>query len=752
MARTCAVVGLVVACVVVGWGLAEGGLIEVEGLKMPGGASQGYVLTCDANGAATWQSPPGGIGNDNDWAVVGANMHAAVSGNVGIGTASPAAKLHVVGTAEVSGSLTVSVAGTTSNQALELKVNGERALRLEPNATCANVIGGHSSNSVRIGASSATVSGGGALASPNRVYANRATVGGGTGNVAGDGAGDVTSGSAATVGGGDINTASGNYATVGGGNNNAASGSASSVAGGDNNAASGNRATVGGGHKNAASHDYATVGGGDQNTASGDYATVAGGYDDTASGYFAAVGGGFINAASGLYATVPGGCRNTAGGDYSFAAGGRAKADHQGAFVWADSTDADFASTGKDEFSVRATGGVRLRVDTDGGGLRLEPHPVSPNVVAGASANSLATGVYGAAIGGGGYAGAANRVTEIFATVGGGRNNLAGDDAGDVADCWCATVAGGDSNTASGARSFVGGGYQNLASGAKSTVGGGEGNEATGENATVAGGSMNDAGPGASSVVAGGDQNVASGSRSAVGGGLGNTASGQDAAIAGGYTNTASESYATVGGGANNTASGEWATVPGGRLNTAAGECSFAAGKDAHANNPGSFAWADKQGEFNVSVNDRFGARACGGVYFYTNATHTSGSYLAAASGTWASVSDRNAKADIQAVEPRAVLEKLAAVPVATWRYKGEDEAIRHMGPMAQDLHAAFGLGDSEKSIGTIDADGVALAAIQGLHQVVQEKDVRIGELEARVAKLEALVERLTEQRPADGE
>ena len=69
------------------------------------------------------------------------------------------------------------------------------------------------------------------------------------------------------------------------------------------------------------------------------------------------------------------------------------------------------------------------------------------------------------------------------------------------------------------------------------------------------------------------------------------------------------------------------------------------------------------------------------------------------------------------------------------------------MRPMAQDFHAAFGLGVSDKLIDTIDPDGVALAAIQGLHALVQEKDAEIAELRSRQAvmndQLAALVNRL---------
>ena len=82
----------------------------------------------------------------------------------------------------------------------------------------------------------------------------------------------------------------------------------------------------------------------------------------------------------------------------------------------------------------------------------------------------------------------------------------------------------------------------------------------------------------------------------------------------------------------------------------------------------------------------------------------------------------------------------MVEIPIATWNYKAQDESVRHMGPMAQDFHAAFGLGVSDKLIDTIDPDGVALAAIQGLNALVREKDAEIAELRERLERLEALV------------
>lgn len=103
--------------------------------------------------------------------------------------------------------------------------------------------------------------------------------------------------------------------------------------------------------------------------------------------------------------------------------------------------------------------------------------------------------------------------------------------------------------------------------------------------------------------------------------------------------------------------------------------------------------------------------------------------------------SDRNAKQDFKQVDAVAVLKKLTALPISTWAYTN-GPSVRHIGPVAQDFHAAFRFGDSDKHIATVDADGVAFAAIQGLHQMVQEKEARIAELEARLSALETSVAR----------
>lgn len=88
-------------------------------------------------------------------------------------------------------------------------------------------------------------------------------------------------------------------------------------------------------------------------------------------------------------------------------------------------------------------------------------------------------------------------------------------------------------------------------------------------------------------------------------------------------------------------------------------------------------------------------------------------------------------------LDPRAALQRVVELPVSLWSYKADGAATRHLGPMAEDFHQAFGLGADEKHIAPGDQAGVALLALQGLNQVVAEKDRLIAELAARVEALE---------------
>jgi hypothetical protein len=98
--------------------------------------------------------------------------------------------------------------------------------------------------------------------------------------------------------------------------------------------------------------------------------------------------------------------------------------------------------------------------------------------------------------------------------------------------------------------------------------------------------------------------------------------------------------------------------------------------------------------------------------------------------------SDRNAKEAFAPVDPHAILARVVTLPIETWSYKGEH--ARHLGPMAQDFAAAFGLGADDRHIFPLDAGGVALAALQGLHALVQTQTARLQALEREVAALRA--------------
>lgn len=108
--------------------------------------------------------------------------------------------------------------------------------------------------------------------------------------------------------------------------------------------------------------------------------------------------------------------------------------------------------------------------------------------------------------------------------------------------------------------------------------------------------------------------------------------------------------------------------------------------------------------------------------------------------GTIAQLSSRSAKEHFVPVDGAGVLARLAALPISTWNYIGADDADRHLGPVAEDFHAAFGLGASDHFVAPTDVAGVALASVKALQDEVRERDERIDRLEARLRELEDLV------------
>lgn len=265
--------------------------------------------------------------------------------------------------------------------------------------------------------------------------------------------------------------------------------------------------------------------------------------------------------------------------------------------------------------------------------------------------------------------------------------------------------------------------------------------------------------------------------------------------VAGGLGNTASDFESAVGGGIFNTASGADATVAGGIENLASGFASFAAGQYARAQHDNSFVWSDGATTYSSDRTNQFKIQASGGVIMdvsgssglnpaalrinstsgngvgiFVAQTSSDATAVFTAGGTgiiikgfgsggevfdvynngdvsghsFNSTSDRNAKEHLAPVSPAEILDKVAALPVSQWNYTN-DAGATHIGPMAQDFHAAFGVnGADDKHISLVDEGGVALAAIQGLNlrltEELKRRDTENAELRQRLEALERTI------------
>ena len=240
-----------------------------------------------------------------------------------------------------------------------------------------------------------------------------------------------------------------------------------------------------------------------------------------------------------------------------------------------------------------------------------------------------------------------------------------------------------------------------------------------------------------------GDQVTVSGV-DAAGFGASNTVSGT-AGFATGASNTCS-GFTCVTMGYTTTATGQGSVAIGYRV-TADANYAVALGHRASANGrSGSFTWADASttDSLESSANNSFQIRAAGGVRLYTNATTTVGVYLNAGGSAWNVISDRNRKENFLAVDGEDVLARIRRIPVMEWNYIAEGGQVRHIGPVAQDWHAAFPLSDDPLSINSGDFDGVNLAAIQALERRTADQASRIAALEAENAALSTELEART--------
>ncbi|MEI8290917.1 MAG: FG-GAP-like repeat-containing protein [Verrucomicrobiota bacterium] len=363
--------------------------------------------------------------------------------------------------------------------------------------------------------------------------------------------------------------------------------------------------------------------------------------------------------------------------------------------------------------------------------LRIEPGD-APNIIGGCASNTVGFGLAGAFIGGGSN----QMVVGHWASILGGLNNTAGN----------YDTAMGKNTTATGGYSTTMGAYSK-AIGLISTAMGNQ-TTASGDESTAMGYLTTASG---SCAIAMGTKTKANGDCSTAMGfqttadAVSSTAMGDQTTASGAYSTaigrgTTASGYSSTALGNETTAGGDFSTAMGYRT-TAAGFYSMSAGTQARANHKGTFVWADSTlADFASTGPDQFLIRASGGVGIGKSdpatALDVNGTVTALA---FSPSSDRNLKENFIAINPLAVLEKVADLKISQWNFKTAPGA-EHIGPMAQDFKAAFGTGADDKHIATVDADGVALAAIQGLNEKVearsQKSEVRMQKLEAENAEL----------------
>jgi len=117
-----------------------------------------------------------------------------------------------------------------------------------------------------------------------------------------------------------------------------------------------------------------------------------------------------------------------------------------------------------------------------------------------------------------------------------------------------------------------------------------------------------------------------------------------------------------------------------------------------------------------------------------------------AGTSTWNCTSDRNAERGFAPISDNLILDRLARLPITTWSYKSDRKHVRHVGPVAQDFKAAFGVGGDSRSIGLLDEGGVALAGVQGLYRDLTRQEAVNARQDAEIARLEREVAALERQ------
>jgi hypothetical protein len=495
-------------------------------------------------------------------------------------------------TAGNAGTTAASFLGTTDNQPLILKVNGQETMRYEASPETPNIIGGWSGNYVQSNLTGVTIGGGG---SPNpfagKPQPNVVTNGGFYGVIAG-GYNNMVTNYGGTILGGSVNLSGGNFATIGGGQFHTNLGYYSVVGGGYQNLVldGAGYSVIGGGYLNQLRAYGSVIGGGlfHVTGTNAPYSVIGGGYANIMNGYLGTIGGGWGNTEESYSGTIGGGLFNTIGtnSEFSFIGGGD------------QNTNQSFSG-----YSVIG-GGLFSTIQTNagysviGGGLYNNVHSFADqSVIAGGNANNIEFSARESFVGGGFANNIEVGALGSFVGAGFANTNASG----------ISVIVGGNHNIiqTNAATSFIGGGVVNTIR----------------DNAGI-------------SFIGGGAANTAAGFLSTSVGGQGNAAMANNSTMVGGLFNTNFGVLAFVGGGDNNFAAGFGSVISGGESNRTGGSFSMAAGYHANALQHGTFVWADFQpANFSSTSTNQFLIRAQSGVGINTNnpqaALHVNGDIIA---------------------------------------------------------------------------------------------------------------------------
>ncbi len=626
-------------------------------------------------------------------------------------------------------------------------------------------IAGHQNN--QAAGFGATVAGGGLGHAPNLGTGNFSVIAGGYANTAGTSDMETT-GSA--IGGGGANIAYSSYSTISGGNSNIAVGPYSSIGGGDSNQASGMTSTIGGGSENSAASDQSTIGGGMENEAQANYSTIGGGLQNLTWGEQSTIGGGSQNQAYDQ-STISGGIANIANTLGAIGGGASNYAEGQGASIGGGEENQAIGN-----YSVIGGGG-----GLGFGNIAYSIH----GVISGGAVNTAGTEgteTIGSAIGGG----RVNLASTSYATISGGLGNMAMDT--------YSTIGGGEVNLAEGMASTIAGGSENQVEGDHGTIGGGQMNWAYGMASTIGGGRLNSA-EGDHSTISGGLQNMTWEEHSTIGGGAFNSAGGLYATISGGSNNWAMGTGSTVSGGTLNCAGGDTSWAGGHRAKIrpasdpgwgACGGLPSYPGDNGDNGDQGTFIWADSTDEDFISTGqNQFLVRASAGFGINTNTpkynlhirqttnddvssglmlegesgssawsffvknsddfgVQSNGSLIARIhgdTGDWEPLSDRRRKHSIQPIN--GVLEGVLQLSPSTFQFNGSNDSdARHLGYIAQDVARVFpdAVSQTDNDLMTIRPTALTALNTAALIEMNGRYEQRIGELEERLEKLEALL------------